>query len=64
MTFRFIEGHLPSSFPGFECSDIVLWLGGVSGSLGGVVKYHHQDRVLGEEAYCGLDSVTKSIAVD
>ena len=25
MTFCFIEGHLPSSFPGFECSDVILY---------------------------------------
>ena len=37
-----------------------MLFGGVSGSLDGVVKY----SVVGKEAYCGLNTVTKIIDVD
>ena len=60
MTFSFIEGHLKSSFPGFECSGVILKLGGVNGSLDGVVKC----SVVDEEAYCGFNAVTKVIDLD
>ena len=60
LTCHSIEGQLPSSFPRFEYSDVMLYLGVVSGSLNGVVEH----SVVSEEAHCRLDTVTKVIDID